>query len=111
MKKLLLAFAIIMGISFAANAQAPVKKGKKAKSAMELKTHTCTEACHTSGYCVFVHGEKGHTCTTDCKKMTAAAAGAEMKEHVCTEACKNAGHVYAHGEKGHACTEACKKEM
>ena len=38
-------------------------------SSMELKDHVCTDACHKSGKHVYVHGEKGHTCSDECKKM------------------------------------------
>ncbi len=34
----------------------------------KLKKHVCTEACHKSGKCVKVHGEKGHKCDATCKK-------------------------------------------
>ncbi|MEO5776211.1 MAG: hypothetical protein ABIQ27_04855 [Flavobacterium sp.] len=45
-----------------ANAQ---QKPKAAK----LKKHVCTEACHKAGKCVLAHGEKGHKCDANCKKM------------------------------------------
>lgn len=41
-------------------------KAKEEKT--DLKDHVCTEACHEAGQCVTVCGEKGHTCTADCKK-------------------------------------------
>lgn len=107
----MLAFAILMSISFSANAQTSSKKVKKENQKTEMKAHTCTAACHTSGHCVYAHGEKGHTCTADCKNMTNSPNQTEMKEHVCTEACKNGQHMYAHGEKGHTCGESCKSKM
>lgn len=33
----------------------------------ELKDHHCSEACFEAEECVFVHGEKGHTCDASCK--------------------------------------------
>lgn len=48
--------------SLVASAQ---EKPKTAK----LKKHVCTEACHKAGKCVFAHGEKGHVCDANCKKM------------------------------------------
>jgi septal ring-binding cell division protein DamX len=111
MKQVILAVAIFIGISVSANAQTSSNKETKEEQKMELKDHKCTEACHTSGHCVLAHGEKGHTCTVDCKKMETNSSQAEMKEHVCTEACKNGQHMYVHGETGHTCGETCKKKM
>lgn len=75
----------------------------------KLKKHHCTEAC-ANGKHMYAHGEKGHVCGDDCKKMN-HSAGMGLKEHVCTAACAGGKHVYAHGEKGHVCTDACKKSM
>lgn len=67
------------------------------------------------------HGEEGHQCTEECKRMnespsqailendTTTAPDTELKEHQCTEACKNGQHVFAHGEKGHQCSDECLK--
>jgi len=111
MKKLLFLIAIIAGLSAAANAQSSTKTEKKQTQTVDLKDHVCTDACHTSGHCVYAHGEKGHVCTAACKTMPASSASSmEMKDHVCTAACKNGNHVYAHGEKGHICTADCQKK-
>lgn len=113
MKKLILGMALILGAAFSANAQSATKKSdsKSKTETVQLKDHVCTSACKP-GACSFAHGEKGHTCTTDCKKMeTSQKDKMPMKDHVCTSACKNGSHMYAHGEKGHTCTEDCKKKM
>lgn len=109
MKKLIFTLAIIIGIS-TANAQTTPGKEKSGKSAMALKEHVCSAAC-VNGNHVYLHGEKGHTCTASCKKMDAGSSPMALKDHQCTAACKNGNHVYAHGEKGHTCTPACKKNM
>lgn len=101
MKQFLLAIAMIMGISIGANAQTSPKKVKGTK-------HHCTAAC-VKGKHMYAHGEKGHVCTADCKKM--ANEKMALKDHVCTAACKDGNHMYAHGEKGHVCTDACKAKM
>lgn len=110
MKQVTLALAIILSISFAANAQTALKKEKKEQPKTELKAHVCTAACTPEKH-VYAHGKEGHVCTDACKKMTTTTEKTELKEHVCTAACKNGQHVYAHGEKGHVCTEDCKKKM
>ena len=111
MKKVIFLIALIIGISAAAMAQLSSQKEKKENSKMELKDHVCTDACHTSGHCVYAHGEKGHTCTSACAAAPAGSSAMELKDHVCTDACHTSGHcVYAHGEKGHECTDACKKK-
>ena len=110
MKKLFFVIAIIVGLSAAANAQKSTKMEKMKTQTVELKDHVCTDACHTSGHCVYAHGEKGHVCTADCKTMnTTSATSTDMKDHVCTAACKDGQHAYAHGEKGHVCTAECMK--
>jgi len=73
-----------------------------------MKDHVCTSACK-DGKHMYAHGEKGHACGEDCKKMMHKDQG--MKDHVCTSACKDGKHMYAHGEKGHTCGEECKKMM
>lgn len=40
-----------------------------AQEKQKLKKHECTEACHKTGKCVKVHGEKGHKCDDSCKKL------------------------------------------
>ncbi len=110
MKKLFFVIAIIFGLSAAANAQKSTKTEKMKTQTVELKDHVCTDACHTSGHCVYAHGEKGHVCTDECKTMsTTKTASMDMKDHVCTAACKEGNHAYAHGEKGHVCTAECMK--
>ena len=70
MKKLLLSTLIVIGNGFAATAQdAKMQNKKSKKEKVALKDHVCTDACHKSGKCVMVHGEKGHKCTKECKKM------------------------------------------
>jgi len=40
----------------------------------DLKDHMCTKACKdNNGVHVYVHGEKGHTCTDACKRTPAPA--------------------------------------
>lgn len=108
MKKLILV-AVIAVIGFTANAQTTKKENKKEKTGqMQMKDHVCTSACK-DGKHAYAHGEKGHVCSEDCKKMMNKETA--MKDHVCTSACKNGKHVYAHGEKGHVCGEECKKMM
>ena len=36
---------------------------------MEMKDHVCTQECHDAGHHVYAHGEKGHVCSDECKKM------------------------------------------
>lgn len=110
MKKLILAISFMVGISVVANAQNPSKKEMNKTHTIEMKDHVCTDACHTSGDCVYAHGEKGHVCTDECKTMsTTKATSMDMKDHVCTTACKDGKHAFAHGEKGHVCTAECMK--
>jgi threonine aldolase len=33
-----------------------------------MKEHVCTSACTANGH-MYACGEKGHTCTAECKKM------------------------------------------
>ncbi|MBK8587449.1 MAG: hypothetical protein IPN88_19430 [Bacteroidetes bacterium] len=82
MKHVIFAIAILIGISASANAQTSSKKEKKEKQIMEMKDHKCTEACHTSGHCVFMHGEKGHNCTEACKTTGTNSGNMELKDHV-----------------------------
>jgi len=72
MKKLMLIVAVA-AIGFAANAQstqADQKSDKKSKknSEMKMKEHVCTAGCK-DGKHMYAHGEKGHVCTDECKKM------------------------------------------
>lgn len=83
MKKSILALGLIT-LFFTANAQNEPTKTKK----KEMKEHACNSSC-TSEKHHTVCGEKGHTCTVDCKKS-------EQK-------------MAKHGEKGHVCKDACKK--
>lgn len=110
MKKVILALTMIIGLSVSVSAQTIPKKEKQAETKMEMKDHVCTKACMNGNH-MYAHGEKGHTCTSDCKKMEAKNDNMPMKEHQCTAACKDGKHMYAHGEKGHSCTQACKKTM
>lgn len=95
----------------------PVAK-KAVKTKTTTKAHTCTAACK-DGKHVYAHGETGHVCGDDCKKMmksekkmssTTTKMDVE-KAHSCTAACKDGKHVYVHGEKGHMCSADCKKNM
>ena len=70
MKKLML-IAAIATFSFAANAQSSEKKSTKAKAKTEqmaMKDHVCTASCK-DGKHMYAHGEKGHVCGEECKKM------------------------------------------
>lgn len=67
MKYFILTIVFLLGVSISASAQNSTKVPKE-KPKMELKNHQCTTACHNAGHCVYVHGEKGHKCTDDCKK-------------------------------------------
>jgi hypothetical protein len=100
-KKIGLAVLITVISGASVNAQATQKKAKVIK-------HHCTAAC-VNGKHLYAHGEKGHVCTAECKKM--AEEKLALKEHVCIAACIDGKHMYAHGEKGHVCTEACKTKM
>jgi len=66
MKKLILAFAMILSISISLSAQSTSKDAKNDKPKTELKAHVCTDACK-NGKHVLAHGEKGHVCTKECK--------------------------------------------
>ncbi len=116
MKKLMLMIAFA-AISFAVTAQTSktddTKKGEPKVEQVAMKDHVCTDACSTSGKCVFMHGEKGHTCGDECKKMK--SSDSKAKGHSCSAECtKGCCHIkekhdYKHGEKGHKCGESCKK--
>ncbi|MBK7289631.1 MAG: hypothetical protein IPI78_04925 [Chitinophagaceae bacterium] len=75
-----------------------------------FKDHVCTADCH-DGQHLLAHGEKGHVCGDECKKMMDEKVTIPLKDHVCTKDCKDNKHSFAHGEKGHVCTDACKKSM
>jgi hypothetical protein len=93
MKQLIFAFTMMIGFALTANAQTAAMD-KNGTSGSELKKHKCTQACHTSGHCVYAHGEKKHVCTDACKTASATPMPAESKQH---------------GQPGHVCTDACKK--
>jgi len=67
--RMFVASLILVNLSLAGHAQ-DKKQDKKEKKTekVKLKAHACTQACHDSGKHVYAHGEKGHTCTSDCKK-------------------------------------------
>ena len=44
------------------------KKENESKKEMAMKEHKCTAACK-NGKHVYAHGEKGHKCGPECKKM------------------------------------------
>lgn len=108
MKPVLLVCALIMGLTLRASAQTSTEKATVEAPKMALKSHTCTEKCHSSGVCQLAHGEQGHTCTEACNIANGNREKMQLKVHECTGACKNGEHVFAHGEQGHTCTEACK---
>lgn len=110
MKKVILAMAMMLGLTVSISAQTAPKKEKKGETKMEMKDHSCTKACMNGNH-MYAHGEKGHSCTSECKKMDGKKDKMTMKEHQCTAACKDGQHMYAHGEKGHTCSDACKKPM
>ena len=68
--KMFIATCILATLSLATQAQDKKQdQPKKTKTEkMKLKAHVCTQACHDSGKHVYAHGEKGHVCTSDCKK-------------------------------------------
>ena len=93
MKKLIFVFALLCGLTVTVNAQTAPKKESTTKHA------TC--------------GDKGHTCSADCKKdvKTDKKATTTLKEHTCNASCTANKHVTTCGEKGHTCTAECKKTM
>lgn len=91
MKKVIFVFALFCGLSTTVNAQTETKKDT-------TKQHMA------------MCGEKGHTCSADCKKTTMdKKSKTALKDHVCNAACTPLEHATKCGEKGHTCTEACKK--
>ena len=114
MKNLIAAIAIVVGISFTANAQTSTKEEMKQDKKMEMKDHVCSTSCK-DGQHMYAHGEKGHTCGDECKKMM--SKDTKMKDHTCSKNCSKgcchipANHAYSHGEKGHVCGKECKKKM
>lgn len=102
--------AMVFGLSVNLDAQTPAKNEKQTETKMEMKDHVCTKACMNGNH-MYAHGEKGHSCTNECKKMETKKAKHAMKDHKCTAACKNEQHMYMHDEKGHTCNDACKKTM
>jgi hypothetical protein len=63
---------VAVSLSLGALAQAPAKNDtKNAKSAPQLKEHQCNPKCNAAAH-NYVHGEKGHKCTAECKKTTGA---------------------------------------
>jgi hypothetical protein len=65
--------AMLVAASFAAHAQDKAKPAAATKMAgpntTQLKEHKCTHSCTAASHS-YVHGEKGHTCTAECKKPT-----------------------------------------
>lgn len=113
MKKIIVGLVFVIGAAFSANAQIQSKKDDSNSKIeiVQLKDHVCTSACKAEA-CIFVYGEKGHTCSAECAKMEASQSEKiNNTEHVCTANCKDSLHMCAHGKKGHTCTEACKKKM
>ncbi len=100
MKKLLFLLLFSIGSLGLIHAQP-----SQVKAEAKAKAHVCTDACKQNEKCVYLHGEKGHTCGASCK----AVGNADLKDHVCTDTCKkNKKCSYSHGEKGHVCGTACK---
>ena len=119
MKHLVLAFAaLLVTASLSAQDTEKTKTTMKAEKATMEKAHVCTDACTAEKH-AYLHGEKGHTCSKECKAMHAEKGHEHhghdhaMKEHACTDACADGKHAYACGEKGHTCSAAChqKHEM
>ncbi len=106
MKKALTVLALSLFI-IQVNAQT-MQTGDEKKS--KPKKHVCTSSCTKENH-MYAHGEKGHACKDECKKMEGKSeTKMALKDHVCTDACsKNGKCVMAHGEKGHTCGEECKK--
>lgn len=101
MKKILIIISIVFLTLISCK---NTSKDENSPETVELKEHTCSEACFNAGECVFVHGEKNHICTVACKANSTA-----LKVHKCTDDChKNEGCVFVHGEKGHTCDKNCK---
>ncbi len=67
MKHVIVAIALIMGVTVSAHAQTAPKKEKAKKETVKMKEHVCTSACKDGSH-VYAHGEKGHTCGEECKK-------------------------------------------
>lgn len=70
--------AILIAASFNAPVMAQDKQKTDNKSATtapapKLKEHKCNANCTAAGHS-YVHGEKGHVCTAECKKMTTKKA-------------------------------------
>lgn len=133
MKSLLMipAMLLFLGTASAQDKTAPPTKpaktekaeAKPAKAEM-MKEHACTAACK-DGKHMYAHGEKGHACSEECKKMHAGTKGheghehGEMKEHS-GEMHEHKGEMKEKGEMGtkgdmhgngemkaHVCTSAC----
>jgi hypothetical protein len=67
--KVIVAIIVLTTLALTTQAQDKKQAPKKAKTEkMKPKEHTCTQACHDSGKHVYAHGEKGHVCTSTCKK-------------------------------------------
>ena len=67
MKKMFV-LAAFATLSVAGFAQGKMESSKMEKSTMMMKEHVCNKDCKADK-CSFKHGEKGHTCTAECKKM------------------------------------------
>lgn len=120
MKKVILAFAIIVGISAAASAQSSSKQEKKSTSKMEMKmkdgvimSDNKVMLCKDSK-CTPLN--ETYTCTDSCKVSTDGTVtkpdGMTMKLMNGYEIDKNGKMaMIPHGQSGHVCTDACKKKM
>ncbi|MEY4874922.1 MAG: hypothetical protein RI955_1787 [Bacteroidota bacterium] len=67
MKKILMVVALATFTMGAVNAKGNMGD-KKMEKKMAMKEHVCNKEC-TKDKCNMKHGEKGHTCTAECKKM------------------------------------------
>lgn len=68
--KMFIATLMLAQLSLVTNAQDKKQGAPKAKmeKKAKMKEHVCTQSCHDSGKHVYAHGEKGHVCTSACKK-------------------------------------------
>ncbi len=68
MKQLKTIIATVLLAAFLAGPVMAQDKMEQKKETTKLKKHVCTAACK-DGKHVYAHGEKGHKCGPECKKM------------------------------------------
>jgi|GEM_PF-1933961 len=69
--KIMSVVLIAATLSMSAMAQNQAKQTRNAKHAAQQKEHICNPLCNAAEH-NYVHGEKGHKCTTECKKTSTA---------------------------------------